>query len=75
MGQSLFSAESEDGLQEPATLAVVALLSALLGLLLVVLGMAPGQRLRRGLPERSFRPLFFLALLALGSCIRVRSLA
>jgi uncharacterized membrane protein YfcA len=39
-----------------------------------VLGMALGQRLRRGLPERRFRPVFFVALLALGGWIMVRSL-
>ena len=39
-----------------------------------VLGMVLGQRLRRGLPERRFRQIFFLALLALGTWIMVRSL-
>jgi len=56
------------------------LLSAELGVvsgaavLPAVLGMVLGQRLRRGLPERRFRQIFFLALLALGTLIMVRSL-
>ncbi len=39
-----------------------------------VLGMALGQRLRLRLPERRFRQVFFVALLALGAWIAVRSL-
>jgi uncharacterized membrane protein YfcA len=56
------------------------LLSAELGLVSgaavfpAVIGMAVGQRLRQGLPERRFRSVFFLALLALGIYIIVRSL-
>ena len=51
------------------------LLSAGLGLvstaavLPAILGMVLGQRLRRRLPERRFRAVFFLALLALGGYI------
>jgi len=36
--------------------------------------MALGQRLRRALPERRFRTVFFVALLALGGWIILRSL-
>ena len=56
------------------------LLSAELGLVSAaavapaILGMVLGQRLRRRLPERRFRAIFFLALLALGSYIILRSL-
>ncbi len=56
------------------------LLSAELGListtavLPAILGMVVGQRLRRRLPERRFRAVFFLALLALGGYIILRSI-
>jgi len=56
------------------------LLSAELGLVSsaavvpAILGMILGQRLRHGLSERRFRTVFFLALLALGSYIILRSL-
>ncbi len=56
------------------------LLSAELGLVSsgavvpAILGMVLGRRLRRRLPERRFRAVFFLALLALGAYIILRSL-
>ena len=63
-----------------AALGTNRLLSAELGIvstaavLPAILGMVLGQRLRLGLHERRFRAVFFLALLALGGYIILRSL-
>jgi len=50
-------------------------LVSLAAVLPALAGMVLGQRLRRRLPEQTFRRVFFAALLALGGYIVVRSLA
>ncbi len=50
------------------------MIASSLAMLPACLGMVCGQAIRRRIPERSFRRIFFLSLLVLGTCIAVSAL-